>query len=68
MPGGGEASEGEGSVCTFVSGLETGERTGPREAQSDDGQSQAGQGRSNTGGLGVSCDKIRAIQVIKLIS
>lgn len=50
MPGGGEASEGEGSVCTFVSGLETGERTGPREAQSDDGQSQAGQGRSNTGG------------------
>ena len=52
MPGGGEASEGEGSVCTFVSGLETGERTGPREAQSDDGQSQAGQGRSNTGGQG----------------
>ena len=41
------------SVCTFVSGLETGERerTGPREAQSDDGQSQAGQGRSNTGGI-----------------
>ena len=45
--------EGRGGVFALLSldwRLER-ERTGPREAQSDDGQSQAGQGRSNTGGI-----------------
>ena len=45
--------EGRGGVFALLSldwRLER-ERTGPREAQSDDGQSQAGQGRSNTGGF-----------------